>query len=106
MQKNIVTILALGLSGHGKSEFGNGFLQNNEAFQSSDECDSCTLKTNVKSNLVDSSIRFFIDTQGFQSSDGNDEKYRQDMVTTLNQMNLAINAFFIVINVQNPRVDA
>ena len=28
------------------------------------------------------------------------------MVTTLNQMNLAINAFFIVINVQNPRVDA
>lgn len=100
-----VTTLAIGESGVGKSQFGCGFLQIDDAFETNSSPDSCTYKTSSQSNKINGITRHFIDTQGLASTDGLDASYIQQMIEFLLSWKLGVNAFFIIINIQNPKFD-
>ncbi|KAK8843809.1 hypothetical protein M9Y10_024883 [Tritrichomonas musculus] len=105
MVNKIVTIMAIGKSGVGKSQNGCAFLQNPNAFETDSSPDSCTYKTSAQSNIINEIKRFYIDTQGLQSTDGLDAEYIKQMIDFLKQWENGINAFYIVINIQNPKFD-
>ncbi|KAK8836207.1 hypothetical protein M9Y10_039839 [Tritrichomonas musculus] len=101
-----VTVVAFGETGVGKSENGNAFLQRNDAFRVSDSPGSCTSDVCLKSNIIDGIIVNYIDTQGFYSSNNLDDKYLFQVVNFLKNLKSGINAFFIILNIQNPRFDS
>ena len=103
---NIVTIMAIGETGAGKSQNGNGFLQMNNAFEANSKPQACTFRTSAKSNTINGIIRYYIDTQGLASSDNLNAQYVQQMVGFLKNWDHGVNAVYIVINVQNPRFDS
>lgn len=98
-----VTIMVTGETGCGKSNSGCAFLQNEEAFEKDSRPDSKTFETIAKSNVIDDYTRYFIDTQGLESTDNKDAFYIQQMIEFLKKWTLGVNAFFIVINSQQPR---
>lgn len=98
-----VTILVIGDTGVGKSQFGNAFLQNDEAFMVSDLPCSETYKTCSQSNVINNTTINYIDTPGLNSSDGYDSYYIQEMIEFLKKWELGINAIGLLINIQNPR---
>lgn len=100
----IVTICCIGETGVGKSEVGNAFCQK-YLFPADCKPNSCTFETCARSNIVNDMKRYYIDTQGLQSSENCDAKHIQQMVEFLKNWTHGINAFFIVINIQNPRFD-
>ena len=59
-----VTSLVIGESGVGKSQFGCGYLQIDDAFETDSSPDSCTYKTSAQSNNINGITRYYIDTQG------------------------------------------
>lgn len=65
-----VTILALGLTGAGKSESGNAFLQMKDAFKASSDPKSYTNETTAKGNKINGVMRYYIDTPGLDSTYG------------------------------------
>lgn len=101
-----VTVVAFGETGVGKSENGNAFLQRNEAFRVSDSPGSCTSDVCLKSNIIDGIKVNYIDTQEFYSSSNLDDKYLFQVVNFLKKLKSGINAFFIILNIQNPRFDS
>lgn len=105
VQPHAVTVLAIGESGVGKSQNGCAFLEKDNAFETDSSPDSCTYRTSAQSNVVRGITRYYIDTQGLASSDGLDAEYIQQMVEFLKKWKLGVNAFFIVLNIQNPRFD-
>lgn len=99
-----VTVFVIGLTGVGKSANGNAFLQKNDAFETSSNPDSCTMNLQVEQNLVDGVMRYYIDTAGLDSTDEEDQQHMIDLVNSLNDLNIGINAFFLVISLQSPRM--
>lgn len=73
--KEKVVVLAFGLTGCGKSEFGNAFLQLINKFNASNDCNSVTFRTNIRKKLIGMIWIYYIDTPGFASSDGKDNEY-------------------------------
>ena len=100
-----VTILALGLTGAGKSESGNAFLQMKDAFKASSDPKSHTNETTAKGNKINGVMRYYIDTPGLDSTYGNDQQIKIDLVKYVNEHNNkhGINAFFLTINIGDQR---
>lgn len=105
-QTPIVTIMVIGETGAGKSQNGNAMLQLDDAFEANSKPNSCTFITSAKCNTIEGITRYYIDTQGLAPSDNLDAKHIQQMVDFLIKWEHGVNAFFIVINAQNPRFDA
>jgi hypothetical protein len=99
-------ILVIGQAGAGKSEFGNVYLRNPEAFVTNDSTDSVTIETHAEHQTIDGVIRWYIDTQGFDDTQGVDSAHVQQMVQFLRSWNRGVNAVAILINGQHPRLDA
>ena len=78
-----VTIMVTGETGCGKSNSGCAFLQNEEVFEKDSRPDSKTFETIAKSNVIDGYTRYFIDTQGLESTDNKDALYIQQMIEFL-----------------------
>jgi GTPase SAR1 family protein len=105
VNKQTLTVLLLGQTGAGKSEFGNAYLRNKSAFVASNDADSCTQNTICRENEVDGIIRCAIDTPGFGDSDGKDPEHIQKMVDFLKNYNKGVVAIALVIQVFQYRVD-
>lgn len=99
----IVTVMAIGETGVGKSQNGCAFLQSKDAFIASSNPDSCTTKTCAQNSIINGITRYYIDTQGWKSSDGLDGENIEQMVQFLKEWEHGINAIYIMINVQDPR---
>lgn len=99
-----VTIFAFGLTGAGKSALGNAFLQKYDVFQASSGTDSCTMELSMNNSYVNGFMRYYIDTIGLDSTDDNDEQNMEKMIKSLNELNVGINAFFLVISIHDPRI--
>ena len=103
-QSKRITIMTIGQTGAGKSAFGNVYLEK-EAFETSDDPDSCTRITSSAENIVNGKLRTYIDTQGLDDTEGVDDKHAQQMVDFLRSWEHGVNAIGIVINGQSPRLD-
>lgn len=101
-----VTIMVIGETGAGKSANGNAMLEIDNAFEVSSKPNSCTFVTSAKSNTINGITRYYIDTQGMSPTDNLDAKHIQQMVEFLKKWELGVNAFFIILNIQNPRFDS
>lgn len=99
---NKVAIMAIGETGAGKSQLGNAFLQMENSFPTNNNFINCA-KAYMKHNTIDGITRYFIDTQGVDSNDEFEKEYSQELISFLKNLEFGINAFFIVINAQNPR---
>lgn len=49
-------------------------------------------------------MRYYIDTIGLDSTDDNDEQNMEKMIKSLNELNVGINSFFLVISIHDPRI--
>jgi hypothetical protein len=98
------TVVAFGITGHGKSEFLNAYLQK-WFFTVSDDPKSCTVSTSWAENIVSLDLRTGIDTQGLDDSEGIDAANVQQMVSFLKAWPYGVNAFALVINGQSSRFD-
>lgn len=101
-----VTVISIGETGVGKSENGNALLKKKDAFYISDLIGSCTSEINLKSNIINGIKVNYIDTQGLSSTNDFDEKYIFQFVNFLKNCKSGINAFFIILDIQNPRFDS
>lgn len=101
-----VTVMAIGETGVGKSENGNAFLQNKNAFEANSRPQACTFKTSAKRSKINGIMRYYIDTQGLASTDNLNAQYVQQMVEFLKNWDRGVNAIFIILNIQNPRFDS
>ena len=99
-----VAILAWGQTGAGKSALGNAWIQKKDVFQTSEYSESCTKNLQIEQNVIDGIIRYYIDTAGLDSTDGNDQLNNANLVRSLNALNVGINAFFLVISIHEPRI--
>jgi GTPase SAR1 family protein len=100
------TILVIGQTGAGKSEFGNAYLKDCDAFEASDSADAVTIETHAKERIIDGAVRCCIDTQGLDDTQGVDAAHIQQMVEFMRSWQKGVNAVAIVINGQAPRLDA
>jgi predicted GTPase len=100
-----VTLAVIGQTGAGKSQFLNGYLQQ-QSFQACANPNAVTLVTSSKENLIDGCLRRGIDTQGLDDTQGVDAAHIQQMVTFLKDWRHGVNAFALVINGQADRFDA
>jgi hypothetical protein len=98
------TLLVIGQTGAGKSELGNAYLQS-RAFTTDDGPSSVTFLTNAKQNKVAGAIRYCIDTQGLNDTEGVDTEHVQQMVQFMREWTKGANAIALVINGQAPRLD-
>lgn len=102
-------VLILGSTGSGKSSLCNSLIGDisNQTFKESSKLSSFTLSPYVKQvKWFDSSSEFIlIDTPGMNDSEGNDSKYFSVIVDVLKQEVKTLNAFVIVLNSSNPRLD-
>ena len=101
--KRIVTIFVFGESGVGKSSFGNIIIKKKDAFKVGSSCHSMTLETIAIGNEINNEIIYFIDYPGHSTSTGQDKKYLKQMIEYIHKWDKGINAFFIVLNIQEPR---
>ena len=99
-QQKRITIMTIGQTGAGKSAFGNVYLEK-EAFETSDDPDSCTRITSSAENIVNDKLRTYIDTQGLDDTEGVDDKHAllvEREVLLLSCFNVANEAVEIVRN--------
>lgn len=97
-----VVILVLGETGAGKSQLGNAFLQMKNAFPTNNDFINGG-KAYMKHHTIDGITRYYIDTKGVDSNDEFEKEYNQELISLIKNLEIGINAFFIVINAQNPR---
>ena len=102
---NIKTAIVIGETGAGKSYNSNAIIQKNNAFVTGSTPDSVTFETSAQYNYINGKKIYMIDTQGMKSSDSCDSRYIRQMVDFLKNWSYGINAFYIVMNSQNPRFD-
>lgn len=103
MTKPMVTVMVIGETGCGKSEAGCAFLRKKGVFTIGSTPESETYETTSFTNEVDHINRTYIDTQGLESTDGRDAFYIQQMIEFLKNWQHGVNAFYLVLNIQNPR---
>ena len=108
-KENPTKVLVLGSTGSGKSALCNTLIndQSHTTFIESEKITSFTAKTNSrKVQWFDSSGEFIlIDTPGMNDSESKDTEHISSLVDHLKQEIVVLNAFVIVINAQNPRLD-
>ena len=102
MKKNVHNIVLIGETGNGKSSLGN-FCSGYEAFEVSDDCDSCTKDTFQKISKLDPEIGI-VDTPGLQDSDGADKIHYDKMLEIFEGID--IHFIVVVLNFTNPRFTA
>ena len=98
-QPKRVTIMTIGKTGEGKSAFGNLFL-NKIVFNSSSVQESCTQITSSAENIVNGTLRTYIDTQGIVDTEDVDDRHVSQMIDFLRCWDHGVNAIGIVINGQ------
>lgn len=101
----MIVMMGFGETGVGKSYAGNHLIKIKDAFTIGSTPDSETFETSSYSNVINGIKRVYIDTQGLKSSDGRDALYIQQMIEFLKKWKHGINAFYLFLNVQNPRFD-
>lgn len=99
-----VSIFVFGLQGVGKSSCGRAFLQKNDVFEVSSSPKPCTSELKIGQNMVNGVMRRFVDIPGLDSTEEDNSPIMIDMVRSLNSKNIGINAFFLVISIQEPRL--
>jgi predicted GTPase len=99
------TVAVIGQTGAGKSQFLNGYLQQ-ESFQACPNPKAVTLITSAAENTVQGCLRTGIDTQGLDDTQGVDAEHVQQMVRFLKEWPHGVNVFALVINGQHDRFDA
>ena len=99
--KNIFNCLLVGETGTGKSSFGNFALGIEDAFEVSEDAESCTKDTIRKISLIDPEISI-VDTPGLQDSKGSDKIHYEKMLKIIKQME-HLHYILIVLNYTSPR---
>ena len=97
---NIYNILLIGETGTGKSSLGN-FIIGEEAFEVSEDPESCTTDTIRKMSKIDPQIAI-VDTPGLQDSQGRDKVHYDQMVKIITEMKY-LHLVCIILNFTNPR---
>jgi predicted GTPase len=103
-QQRRVTVIVLGTTGTGKSEYLNGYLQQ-QCFQACANPQSVTLVTSSNEQFIDGYLRTGIDTQSLQDTQNTDAPHVKQMTEFLKQGSHGVNAVVLIINSQQPRYD-
>jgi hypothetical protein len=102
------TVCFIGSTGTGKSTTCNTLCDSKDAFHASDGIDSCTYLTSVVkckwSKGLGGGGFTLVDTPGLGDALGRDSEHVAAMVAQLKKLG-SVNAFVIVFNGQNPRMD-
>ena len=102
------TVCFIGSTGTGKSTTCNTLCDSKDAFAASDGIDSCTYLTSVVktrwSKAIGGGSFTLVDTPGLGDALGRDSEHVAAMVAQLKELG-SVNAFVIVFNGQNPRMD-